>query len=472
MRYPSSFFLVASVLAPVFTVLLAVVWSMGGRDWPLGHWGGLLALCLLLLVGAAASLGCAWDRGSRRVAARLRPRAAEEAASHPPPLPLVTPAALLAVEQEGRRVVDALRQKLAQAEERAQKFETLFERMVEAVLVIDGDRRIRAANPAAVALLGRRERQEVEGRTVLETVRNAPLQQFILHVLAENDQLKVAETEIVLHGSEAERVVQVHGVRLPGEGGAILVCTDISRLKRLENLRQEFVANVSHELKTPVTAIAGFLETLLDGALREPEQARRFVAIALDNARRLGAIIDDLLLLSRIEQEGGRERVGLTRQALRPLVERAVDLCRPLASDRGVPVAWVCEAGLEAAVNGPLLEQALVNLLTNAVTYSDPGKTVRLRAGRSPTGEVWLSVEDEGMGIEPAHLPRLFERFYRTDKARSRRRGGTGLGLAIVKHIVVAHGGQVTVRSTPGRGSVFTICLPGTDGAVLREDSD
>ncbi len=470
MRYPSSFSLFALVLGVVCAFLLLVVWLAGGRGWTLGQWGVLLAACLLAVWGAAAFLARVWGRGSRWIAARLQARvgSADAAPSHP--LPVVMPAALLELDREARRAVDRIWQRLARAEQRVQELATLFDRMVEAVLVIDAGRRIRAANPAAVALLGRSRAQEIQGRTVLEAVRNAPLQRFILRLLAGGDLQGVAETEIVLHGTAGERVVQVHGVRLPGNGGVILVCTDISRVKRLESLRRDFVANVSHELKTPVTTIAGFLETLLDGALHDPEQARRFVGIALDNARRLGGIIDDLLLLSRIEQEGAGERVPLVRQSLRPVVERAVDACRPLADRRGIRVCWECAADLAAAANAPLLEQALVNLLANALTYSDTGRTVRLRAGSSPAGEVWLAVEDEGIGIEAAHLPRLFERFYRTDKARSRRQGGTGLGLAIVKHIVVAHGGRVTVRSAPGKGSVFTIFLP--DAAGLREDSD
>jgi two-component system phosphate regulon sensor histidine kinase PhoR len=234
---------------------------------------------------------------------------------------------------------------------------------------------------------------------------------------------------------------------------------DVTRLRRLENIRRDFVANVSHELKTPVTAIKGSVETLLDGALQKPEDARRFLEIVTRQADRLNAIIDDLLSLSRIEQEAERHEIPLQRSHLNEVLRGAVQACEVGAAAKSIRIGLSCPEPLLARINPPLLEQAIVNLIDNAVKYSRPESEVRVEA-RPENGEILILVRDHGCGIGKEHLPRLFERFYRVDKARSRKEGGTGLGLAIVKHIVQAHAGTVTVASVPGEGSTFTIHLP------------
>ncbi len=461
MRHPSllrlSLLFIGASVAAVLLVVFFVLQTAGVVVSPGRRW-------FVVVVAFGASWIAAWGlsrilgRGITRLADRVRGWEAGRDTA-PAPDTAVEPVELVDLERAIRQTSRAVRHRLATVYQRYQELATLFERMVEAVLLVDGNNRIQAVNPAALALLDRGREEEVVGRTVLETVRNATLQQFILDLLAERHET-VRETEIVLHGKGSERFLQVHGVRLPAStgAGAILVCNDVTRLKKLESLRREFVANVSHELKTPVTTIKGFLETLRDGALAEPEQAREFVEIALRNSRRLAAIIDDLLLLSRIEQDEEGGVIDLRYQELDDILRRAIEDCRPLATAKDIVVECTCEDGLAAAVNGPLLEQAVVNLVTNAITYSDAGKRVTVTARRQ--GEaVTIAVCDQGIGIEPVHLPRLFERFYRTDKARSRRQGGTGLGLAIVKHIVTAHRGRITVDSTPGKGSVFTIVL-------------
>jgi two-component system phosphate regulon sensor histidine kinase PhoR len=271
------------------------------------------------------------------------------------------------------------------------------------------------------------------------------------------------EGDIVLRDTEGERFLQAHGTVLRGaqgqEIGALIVLNDVTRLRRLETLRRDFVANVSHELKTPITAIKGFVETLLDGAVDDPENAQRFLQIITRQADRLNAIIDDLLDLSRIEQEAEKGGIPLVRGALRPVLEAAVQACSLNAREKSLAMVLHCSGELAAQINAPLLEQAVVNLLTNAIKYSEPAGRIVVDACQFGD-KVMVKVQDWGCGISPEHLPRLFERFYRVDKARSRKQGGTGLGLAIVKHIVQSHGGEVVVHSTPGQGSTFTLMLP------------
>jgi two-component system phosphate regulon sensor histidine kinase PhoR len=238
-----------------------------------------------------------------------------------------------------------------------------------------------------------------------------------------------------------------------------VVLNDITRLQRLETIRRDFVANVSHELKTPITAIKGSVETLLSGVMSEAESATRFLEIIARQADRLNAIIEDLLALSRIEQEEERIGIQLTSVAVRDVLQSAALSCQLKARDKQVTLSIDGPDDLHFPVNAPLLEQALINLIDNAIKYSPDGGEVQLTARADATG-LTITVRDFGCGIAREHLPRLFERFYRVDKARSRKQGGTGLGLAIVKHIIQAHGGQVQVDSTPGEGSLFTLRLP------------
>jgi two-component system phosphate regulon sensor histidine kinase PhoR len=227
----------------------------------------------------------------------------------------------------------------------------------------------------------------------------------------------------------------------------------------LESVRRDFVANVSHELRTPVTSIKGFVETLLDGAMHNPEELQRFLQIVAVQTDRLNAIIEDLLALSRIEQEEEKAEIELGQSPVRAVLETAVEVCRMKAAEKNIRLELACDAELAAPMNAPLLEQAVINLLDNAIKYSAPEQTVQIAAERSG-GEIAIRVRDCGCGIGREHLLRIFERFYRVDKARSRKLGGTGLGLAIVKHMAQAHGGRASVESTPGQGSTFTIHLP------------
>jgi len=329
--------------------------------------------------------------------------------------------------------------------------------MIEGVVAVDTDERIISLNQAAARLTGA-DPIASKGRSIHEVVRNHDLQRLITDILGNAEPV---EREIALTG-EKDIHLQVHGAPLrdaSGEGiGALIVLHDITRIKKLEHVRREFVANVSHELKTPVTAIKGFVETLLGGALQQPEEAARFLGIIEKQVDRLNAIIEDLLRLSQIERAAEQEEIALEAGNILDVVKGSVQVCQPQAAARNIRLALSGDGTITGRVNGLLLEQAVTNLIDNAVKYSEPGGEVQI-AVEVVGGDIVISVKDRGCGIEKEHLPRLFERFYRADKSRSRAQGGTGLGLAIAKHIILAHHGRITVESTPGRGSTFSIIL-------------
>jgi len=241
--------------------------------------------------------------------------------------------------------------------------------------------------------------------------------------------------------------------------GAVIVLNDITRIRQLEKIRKDFVANVSHELRTPITSIKGFVETLRDGAINSPEDASRFLGIIVKQADRLDGIIEDLLSLSRIEEREDRGEIELTDVLLKNVLQAAIHVCEPLSKPKNLMVNLTCDDKLKANISADLFQQAIVNLLNNAIKYSPESQAIDLIVERLHD-EIRISVVDRGPGIAREHLDRLFERFYRVDKERSRQLGGTGLGLAIVKHIALIHHGSVDVESMPGKGSTFIIILP------------
>jgi two-component system phosphate regulon sensor histidine kinase PhoR len=243
--------------------------------------------------------------------------------------------------------------------------------------------------------------------------------------------------------------------------GALLVINDITRIKKLENIRKDFVANVSHELRTPLTSIKGYVETLENGAVDNRDEAMRFLGIVSAQVDRLNTIVEDLLSLSQIEREGENGTIELSSGKIGDVLAAAVEACKSKIELKQIGVTVNCDNDLVAPIEASLLEQAVVNLLDNAIKYSAENKQIWINASvDAQRGEVAIAVRDEGIGIEKQHLDRLFERFYRVDKARSRKLGGTGLGLSIVKHIVAAHGGRVGVESVPAQGSTFFLYLP------------
>jgi two-component system phosphate regulon sensor histidine kinase PhoR len=353
------------------------------------------------------------------------------------------------------RLDDRIRTEVRQLNEQ----DAVFSSMVEGIVVIDGSGRVAKINRAAAGFLDV-DPDAALGRDIREVVRSRYLQEFVSKTLAATEPV---EGDVVIRGRGGDRYLQAHGTFLrDGEGkriGAVIVLNDVTRLQRLESVRRDFVANVSHELKTPITSIKGFIETLRDGAVRNPADAQKFLEIVAKQADRMNSIIEDLLLLSRVEQDAREAKVVLERAPVRGAILEAVEVIQPKARAKGIAVDVRCPEGLAARVNTALLEQAIINLVDNAIKYSEPGCPVGVEA-EERGGEVVISVRDRGCGIAPEHLPRIFERFYRVDKARSRTLGGTGLGLSIVKHIVQAHDGTVSVESTPGEGSTFSIHLP------------
>ncbi len=334
------------------------------------------------------------------------------------------------------------------------KLEAIFDAMVEGILTVNRNERITALNGAASRLLETTATKKAVGRTILEVVRNSEFKRFIQTSLQTDEPL---EKELVLaHSQLGDRIIQAHSIQIKDQEQQILVVLhDITRLKELENLRRDFVANVSHELRTPITAIQGFVETLLEGAMEEPDNRRRFLEIIEKQSERLKSIIEDLLTLSRIEEE--KRAIAMKASPLVEVLSSAIEVSQPRAQEKGIKLNLNCPKNLEATVNPPLLELALVNLIDNAIKYSG---TTKIDVGATESQEhIAITVADQGEGIAREHQHRLFERFYRVDKARSRKQGGTGLGLAIVKHIVLSHNGDISLLSTPGKGSTFTIVL-------------
>ena len=336
--------------------------------------------------------------------------------------------------------------------------EVILASMNEAVLAVDDQARIIRLNTSAARLF-QLNPESSRGKKFQELVRNDNLNKFLRQVL-ESLEPKIAEIKLF---KPDPIYLEAHGSRLRNANGdllgAVIVLNDVTRLKNLENLRRDFVGNVTHELRTPITSIKGFIETLLDGENHDPNDVQRFLNIISRQADRLNHIIDDLLSLSKIEQRNESTNLELEHQNLRKVLESALWSIRDRAEEKQIMLVLHCHQDLEADLHASLFEQAITNLVDNAVKYSEPNKTVAVRAEKIEDA-LQIQVEDQGHGIPASHLSRLFERFYRVDKGRSRAMGGTGLGLSIVKHIVAAHHGRIEVTSEVGKGSIFTIRLP------------
>ena len=340
--------------------------------------------------------------------------------------------------------------------ERQAQQQALFNSMVEGVLLLDKAGKIQLVNQSLERLFGLSS--DVRGQTILEA--------FRLPELAEVAR-KLPETRMV-HGRQIElpgmeeRWLQLNAAAvLDREGthhGSILVFHDLTRLKQLENTRQEFVANVSHELRTPLSLIKGFVETLLDGAKNDPELAERFLKTIEKHTDRLTFLIEDLLTISHLES--GRIVMNLKPVRLRGEVERVRDDLQSRALEKQVNIENGVSESVVVSADSDRLQQVLYNLVENAIKYGRQGGQVRIGAKALPKSKIEVFVTDDGPGIPLEAKDRIFERFFRVDRARSRETGGTGLGLAIVKHIVQAHGGEVGVRSEAGQGSTFYFTLP------------
>jgi len=335
--------------------------------------------------------------------------------------------------------------------------------MVEGVAVIDAQERLVFFNRAFSESLNL-EATSIEGRPIIEVVRNTDLLSLMRRALRGEEGLRTDMAVGIVQQrtfSVTATPVQAMDASSLGAGGklsgAVIVLHDVTELRRLERVRQDFVANVSHEFKTPLTAIQGFAETLLAGALEDPQHNRRFLEIIRDHAARLAALTNDLLKLARIE--AGKLEVEFGPVNLLEVVERCAETTLLKASRKQIALEAEIPPGLPAVRgDASLLREVLQNLLDNAVQYTPAGGRIRVSATASAR-EAVLTVEDTGIGIPLADQERIFERFYRVDAGRSREAGGTGLGLSIARHIVEAHGGRLWVESEVGHGSKFSFSL-------------
>ncbi len=382
---------------------------------------------LAFVVGAAA----AWRLTGRRWARRLTAQAhATEAVS------------------------TQWRAQLQELETSRSQIEGILHGMAEGVLAVGPDERLLLINAAARAIGGINPALG-PGTPLVDALRDPELQRLVRAVL-QSGSPRVQDLTLY---APAERHLTVHATPCPCAPtgrGVLLVLHDVTERQRLEQVRRDFVANVSHELKTPLTAIQGAVETLLDGALGDAGHARPFVASIAEETTRLRRLVDDLLTLAQVEQRHAapaREPIPLDE-----FLKAEVARHRALAEVHQVSLTLEATA-LSLQADRRQLAQAVGNLLDNAIKYNRPGGRVVVRVAEAD-GQLRIEVEDTGLGIPPDDLPRIFERFYRVDKGRSRETGGTGLGLSIVKHVAEAHGGTVSVESRLGHGSRFTLQFP------------
>jgi two-component system phosphate regulon sensor histidine kinase PhoR len=342
--------------------------------------------------------------------------------------------------------------------------DALFNSMAEGLLLLDETGHIQLANRAFTILFG--VNGDVRSRTIIEALR--------LHELAELVESLGTERQVIEHefrmARPNERWLQVNGAAIfNGNGerhGTILVFHDLTRLKQLESARKEFVANVSHELRTPLSLIKGYVETLLDGAKDNPEVASKFLLTIERNAERLKLLIEDLLTIS--ELESGRVKLNLQPVPLASLVEKVFDDFKSRTAAKNVNLINQTP-DLTVRADVVRLEQVLGNLIDNAIKYGRPNGTVTAGARALEDGQIEVFVKDDGPGIPGESLERIFERFYRVDKARSREQGGTGLGLSIVKHIIQTHGGRVWAKSQLGQGATFFFTLSQDTGGLRQQ---
>jgi two-component system, OmpR family, phosphate regulon sensor histidine kinase PhoR len=362
-------------------------------------------------------------------------------------------------------LIEALNQMAGQLEDRLntivrQKNEltAVLSSMAEGVIAVDMDEKIVSINRAAARIFENLP-ENLLNKSIPEAIRIPDLQKFINKALSSKENI---EEDITLY-QRGERILYVHNTPLQDpdgqRSGILVVLNDVTHLRKLENIRKDFAANVSHEIKTPLTAIKGFVETLRTGEYADPKETDRFLAIIEKHVNRLAAIIEDLMKLSKIEQQDEKSDIQLEEYSVKSVISSAIQTCREKAKAKEIAIDFVCPEDISVLLDSRLMAQAVINLLDNAINYSSKKSDIQISASLKDK-ELRISVQDHGIGIPKEHLSRLFERFYRVDKARSRELGGTGLGLAIVKHIAHAHGGRVSVDSIPGKGSTFSLHLP------------
>jgi two-component system phosphate regulon sensor histidine kinase PhoR len=405
---------------------------------------------------ALAGLAGAWwlSLGQARRIAKLK-SFVEQLASGPPPSKPEMHGELGALAEALGRLAVQVTALVERVRLEGARRDSILTGMVEGVLALDRELRVTFCNTAFASAFGVTA-PVPHGMPVLRVVRDPDLLEMLRTVVSSGESLK---RRMHLTGADG-RSFEVQTAPLEGApaSGAVAILHDITDLERLERVRKDFVANVSHELRTPLTAIRGYAETLLDGALDDPANRRKFVEIIQSHAIRLNNIASDLLTLSELESGGPPLAPG--KLSVMGTLEAAMRTVESEAAMRQVRLGWGTVEDLQVMGYKIKLEQAFVNLLDNAVKFNRPGGDVWVEASRAASNRVAITVTDTGIGIPSEDLPRICERFYRVDKARSREVGGTGLGLSIVKHVVEQMHGTVSVESQLGKGSRFTIMLP------------
>ncbi|MBF0225225.1 MAG: PAS domain-containing protein [Desulfobacterales bacterium] len=358
-------------------------------------------------------------------------------------------------------VAASLHERIRTIIDQKNKFEAVLSSMTEGVIAIDLNEKIISANPAAKKIF-RCLNTEIEGRNLHEVIRYPGLHKFVKTSISSSEPIE----EDIISFSVDEQILHTKSAPLKNSedkiNGILIVIDDVTQLRRLENVRRDFASNVSHEIKTPLTAIKGFVETLIHESIDNPDEVNRFLLIIAKHVNRLEAILEDLIRLSRIEKEAEQNEIKFIYANIKEVIFNAVQTCMVKAKASNIAINVHCDEHIFINMDPVLIEQAFFNIIDNAIKYSQKGNEVDISVDSS-NNHVIIRFKDNGVGIENKHLARLFERFYRVDKSRSRNNGGTGLGLAIVKHIVQAHGGKVEVNSTIGKGTTFSICLPKLD---------
>jgi two-component system phosphate regulon sensor histidine kinase PhoR len=356
-----------------------------------------------------------------------------------------------------RELAEAAREQERQVEAQSKaRQETLFNSMIEGVLLLDTDGRVEWVNQSLREGCGLAE--NIKGQTIMEAFRWHELA-ALSERLPKEKTISGVELELQRGGRRSWQISAALVSGHPGgPQGRLFVFHDVTRLKELENIRKEFVGNVSHELRTPLSLIKGFAQTLLDGALSDPEQASRFLQKIDKHSDRLLFLIEDLLAISRLES--GQVALNLQQVSLRDTAQRVIEDLGALAAARQTTLENRIPPTVSVWADADRLPQVFFNLTENAIKYGKTQGRVVLDAREAAGQKVEVLVSDDGPGIPREAIGRIFERFYRVDRARSRESGGTGLGLAIVKHIVQAHGGEAWVKSEPGKGSSFHFTLP------------
>ena len=356
------------------------------------------------------------------------------------------------------RMADRLDNRIRKVEQQREEENALLRNMVEGVVVVDHHRNVLRMNMSAAALLGVSDVEGTKGKSVLSFLRTPEWVALLDRVLGGESPV-----EGYIGVDDGNRMLQVNGVVLKDSRkpdlSALLVFTDVTALSRIDTMQREFVANVSHELKTPITAIAGFAETLVEHPDEDEATRHRFHEIILKQVGRLQTIVSDILSLASLENGMRDPEQAMEMTELCETLENALLPCRAIAARKSITLELDCKVAGKVQMYPFFFEQAVMNLVDNAIKYSPEGSVITVE-GRCMADQVSVRVVDNGPGIAPEHHERLWERFYRVDRGRSRQLGGTGLGLAIVRRVALLHGGRCDVQSAPGKGSTFSIYFP------------